>query len=126
VTGDSVEQTVHFCENIQNRLHAENPESFPRDARTAYAIDRGEADEIITSTKAKGRDIIAFYHSHTDHEAYFSVTDVEAQTALGEPEFPDALHIVVSVRNRKIHDVICFQWDRGKEDFFGVPIPSAE
>jgi proteasome lid subunit RPN8/RPN11 len=54
VTGDEHGQTVHFCENIQNRLHAEDPERYPRDARTAYVIDREEAEKIIASVKEQG------------------------------------------------------------------------
>jgi proteasome lid subunit RPN8/RPN11 len=117
VTGNEHSQVTHFCENIQNRLHAGDPERHPRDARTAYVIDREEAEKIIASAKEQGKGVIAFYHSHVNHEAYFSVTDVEAQTVFGEPEFPDALHIVISVINKKIHDIKCFQWDREKQNF---------
>jgi proteasome lid subunit RPN8/RPN11 len=117
VTGDEHSQAAHFCENIQNRLHAEDPERYPRDARTAYVIEREEVEKIIAFAKEQGKGVNAFYHSHVNHEAYFSVTDVEAQTVFGEPEFPDALHIVISVINKKIHDIKCFQWDREKQDF---------
>jgi hypothetical protein len=40
----------------------------------------------------------------------------------GEPEFPDALHIVISVMNKKIHDIKCFQWNREKQDFISLEI----
>jgi proteasome lid subunit RPN8/RPN11 len=125
-TGDEQGQTAHFCENIQNRLHKEDPDRYPRDARTAYVIHRDEADQIISSAQEKGKRVIAFYHSHVDHEAYFSVTDVEAQTVFGEPEFPDAPHIVISVMNRKIHDIKCFTWDKEKKDFVDVPLTDSE
>jgi proteasome lid subunit RPN8/RPN11 len=98
-------------------LHAEDPVRFPRDARTAYVIEREEADKIISSATKQGKEIIAFYHSHTEHEAYFSEEDFAAQTVFGEPEFPDALHLVVSVRNGKVHDLKCFRWDRYKKIF---------
>ncbi len=118
ITGDSRRQTVHLCRNIQNRLHAGDPLRYPRDARTAYVIDRGEFDSIISSARRKGEGIIAFYHSHTEHEAYFSEEDFAAQTVFGEPEFPDALHVVISVMNGKIHDMKCFRWDRDLQNFF--------
>ena len=117
VTGDSDAQDVHLCKNIQNTLHAEDPVRFPRDARTAYVIEREEADRIISSAAKQGKEIMAFYHSHTEHEAYFSEEDFAAQTVFGEPEFPDALHVVVSVRNGKINDLKCFRWDRYKKVF---------
>ncbi len=120
ITGNSDVQTVHLCENIQNMLHADDPARYPRDARTAYVIERGEFDRIISSAKEKGEEIIAFYHSHTEHEAYFSEEDFAAQTVFGEPEFPDALHVVVSVMNRKIHDIKSFMWDGTLQKFIVI------
>jgi proteasome lid subunit RPN8/RPN11 len=117
VTGNSISQKVHLCENIQNRLHAEDPEKYPRDARTAYFIERKEFDKIISSAKENGEYVIAFYHSHVEHEAYLSEEDFAAQTVFGEPEFPDALHVVVSVLNRKIYDLKCFKWKRDIQNF---------
>ncbi len=117
VTGDRNSQAVHLCENIQNKLHAEDPERYPRNARTAYMINRSEADKIISFAMEQGKEIIAFYHSHTDHEAFFSEEDFAAQTVFGEPEFPDALHVVVSVMNRKLHDMKCFKWNKVIKNF---------
>ena len=117
ITGNSDVKTVHLCENIQNELHAEDPLGYPRDARTAYVIERGKVDRIISSAKEKGEEIIAFYHSHAEHEAYFSEEDFAAQTVFGEPEFPNALHVVVSVMNRKIHDIKSFMWDGNLQKF---------
>jgi proteasome lid subunit RPN8/RPN11 len=118
ITGNDDTQIVHQCENIQNRLHAEDPLRFPRDARTAYFIDRTEFDRVISSSLVKGENVLALYHSHAEHEAYFSEEDAAAQTVFGEPEFPDALHVVISVMGGKIHDLKCFKWDRGNEIFY--------
>lgn len=111
ITGSKGAQSFHRCENIQNRLHTEDPELYQRDARTAYVIERSEFNRIISAAKEKNETVIAFYHSHCEHEAYFSEEDFAAQTVFGEPEFPEALHIVVSVMNRKIHAIKCFKWD---------------
>ena len=116
VAGD--DQKVHLCENIQNSLHAEDPERFPRDARTAYFIDRSDFDWIISNSHENGDEIIAFYHSHVEHEAYFSEEDVAAQTVFGEPEFPEAIHVVVSVMGGKINDIKCFKWDGDTGGFY--------
>ncbi len=123
VTGNKHNQIVHFCQNIQSRLHAEDPEKYPRDARTAYVIDRNEAEKIFSFAKEQGKEVIAFYHSHADHEAYFSKMDREAQTVFGEPEFPEAIQLVISVRDRKIKDIKCFRWDREKKDFLSISTP---
>jgi proteasome lid subunit RPN8/RPN11 len=120
VTGDEEAQTVHACENILNSIRQKDPGKYS-DARTGYFVDRKKFDMIASSAKREGKKVIAFYHSHPDIEAYFSATDVEAQTVFGEPEFPEALHIVVSVMNGKIHDVKCFRWDSLKKGFIVIP-----
>jgi len=120
ITGTAGYQDVHLCSNIQNRLHTEDPLRYPRDAHTAYTIDRSEFDGIIASARQQGNDVIALYHSHCDHESYFSEEDVAAQTVFGEPEYPHALHVVVSVMNGRIHDIKCFRWDGGTKVFYVV------
>jgi len=120
VTGVKDRQTFHVCRNVQNQLHTEDPVRYPRDARTAYFIDRKEFNSIVTSAKEIGEEVIALYHSHPEHDAYFSEEDVAAQTVFGEPEFPDSLHVVVSVMDRKIHGITCLKWDRGMHNFVAV------
>ncbi|MBI4844804.1 MAG: M67 family metallopeptidase [Nitrospirae bacterium] len=122
VTGKGDVQAVHKCRNIQNELHADDPERHTRDAKTAYAIDRAEAGRIYAEAKEKGHEVMAFYHSHIDCDACFSETDKEAQTVFGEPEFPDALQIVVSVIKKNICVAKAFRWDREKCDFVSFQI----
>ncbi|MEE8328939.1 MAG: Mov34/MPN/PAD-1 family protein [Thermodesulfovibrionia bacterium] len=117
VTGDSDRQSVHLCRNIQDRLHAEDSGKYPRDARTAYAIERSEAGKIFAEAKEQDKSVIAFYHSHVEHDAYFSDMDKEVQSVFGEPEFPEALQVVISVKVRKINDIKYFRWDKDKKDF---------
>jgi adenylyltransferase/sulfurtransferase len=111
ITGSRDRQTVHLCRNVQNSLHKEDPSRYPRDARIAYLIDRSEFDGIVSAAKEKGGNVLAVYHSHPEHGAYFSEEDHAAQTVFGEPEFPEAVHVVVSVVNRTIRDMKCFKWD---------------
>ena len=118
ITGNADGHTVHLCENIQNSLHETDPDRYMRDGRTAYLIDRVDFDWIISSAHENGDEIIAFYHSHVDHEAYFSDEDFAAQTVFGEPEFPDVIHVVVSVMDEKINDIKCFKWDGDTGTFF--------
>jgi proteasome lid subunit RPN8/RPN11 len=122
VTGKDAKQTVHKCVNIQNKLNADDPQRYPRDAKTAYAIDRTAAETIYTGAKEKGENVIAFYHSHIDCDAYFSQTDKEAQIVFGEPEFPAALQIVVSVIKKQVCGIKAFKWDGEKNDFISLPL----
>ncbi|MBI5664883.1 MAG: M67 family metallopeptidase [Nitrospirae bacterium] len=117
ITGNSDKQTLHLCRNIQKSLHEEDPSRYPRDARIAYMIDRGEFNRTVSDAKEKGEEVIAFYHSHPEHGAYFSEEDHAAQTVFGEPEFPEALHLVVSVISRTVRDMKCFKWDGSVKAF---------
>jgi proteasome lid subunit RPN8/RPN11 len=83
------------CANIQNRLHAEDPVRFSRDARTAYNLD---ARDIFALQKSLRGDTPAkiVYHSHVEVGAYFSDTDQAAATFDGEPAYP-VEYVVIDV-----------------------------
>lgn len=119
VTGsaDGREWTVHRCTNIQNRLHEEDPRQFPEDARTAYYMDPGEQLRILQEAERADYTIQGLYHSHPDHNAYFSRKDEERALIWGEPAYPGAWYMVVSVKNDKAKDVACFAWDKDKRVF---------
>jgi [CysO sulfur-carrier protein]-S-L-cysteine hydrolase len=122
VTGGEAVQRVHPLVNIQERLHADDPETHPRDSRTAYAVDRNEVERVIGDAAGRQETVLAFYHSHIDFDAYFSQMDKEVQTVFGEPEFPDAVHVVVSVREGKIHEMKGYLWNGGTGDFDQVEV----
>lgn len=122
VTGNDCLQRVHPCRNRQDELHAADPVSNPRTSREAYDIDRKEMDQILADAAAKAERIICFYHSHIDCSAYFSRTDRDAQTVFGEPEFPEALHAVVSVQGRRVIEINGYLWDGEKNDFETIRI----
>jgi proteasome lid subunit RPN8/RPN11 len=122
VTGNESLQRVHPCRNRQDELHAKAPETHPRTSREAYDIDRKEMEQIFTDAAAKGEQVVCFYHSHIDCGAYFSRMDRDVLTVFGEPEFPEAVHVVISVRERQIMDIIGYQWDGAEKDFITVPV----
>jgi proteasome lid subunit RPN8/RPN11 len=122
VTGVDTVLRVHALVNIQERLHAEDPGTHPRTSREAYAVDRNEVERIIDEAADRGESILAFYHSHIDCGAYFSPMDKEVQTVFGEPEFPGAVHVVVSVQQCSIHEIKGYLWDGRKQDFVEVAV----
>ena len=121
VVGSSSTQQVYRCRNLQDELHGQDPETHPRTSREAYALDRRELDMILKGAAARGEKVIAFYHSHIDCGAYFSAMDKEVQTVFGEPEFPDALHLVVSVYEGQVSEIRGFLWNAEKQDFIALP-----
>jgi proteasome lid subunit RPN8/RPN11 len=120
LASDGVEE-VRRITNVQNDLHDRDPEHYPRDARTAYFMEPGELEKCLREVDA-GRSIRLFYHSHPDHGAYFSAEDKAAATPFGEPSYPDACYLVVSVRDGRVDRRLLVTWDTAKEDFVEIPL----
>ncbi len=118
--GDSLE--VVPMENIQNKLHAENPEEFPRNARTAYYFDPLEMQRLLDEKEKAGTPHRAIYHSHPDHDAYFSETDSTAASPFGEPSYPGVVYLVYSVREGKAGTLKAFNWSDADASYVAVPV----
>ena len=102
---------AHPCVNIQDRLHTENPQEYPREARIAYFIDPKQLLTIITEAERAGGAVSGFYHSHIDCDAYFSDEDKERALTWDEPAYPDAIHLVVSVFEDGVKGHKAFGWN---------------
>lgn len=122
VVQHAIKDEVCRLENIQNRLHALDPETYPRQATIAYAMDPKELERMIDKATAAGATVKAFYHSHPNHEAYFSAEDKAFATPFGEPTFPDAAQIVVSIYDRSVKRMAVFAWDSRAHDFLEIPL----
>jgi adenylyltransferase/sulfurtransferase len=110
--------------NIQNELHARDPGQFQRTAATAYSMGR-EQIPIILGAERGALTIRGIYHSHPEHDAYFSATDRDQ--ALGgadAPTYPDAVQIVVSVRDGDVRATKAFAWDAAARDFLEIELVS--
>ena len=107
---------VHRCTNIQNELHAKDPLQYPRDARTAYVFSRKDMEDIFFGKfLPKDGRVVAFYHSHPDHPAYFSAKDrMEAVTGWLNPE-PG--NMVLSTTRTTVSEIRMYKWLEGKDDF---------
>ena len=116
-TGDPKTNVVRRCLNVANTYHQEDPIRYQRDARTAYIMDPQDLLRIQLEADAKGLDFLVIYHSHTDHDAYFSRTDRELALFDGEPLWPSAQYLVIAIRNRKVQDSKYFIWDDLSKDF---------
>ena len=120
---DSREETVRVS-NVQNELHAEDPRAFPRTAATAYMMGPEAAPVLIRSERGELR-LLAIYHSHPERNAYFSRKDRKhAFGRGGEPIYPQAAQIVISVRNRQVRATKAFVWDAAARDYVEAQILS--
>jgi proteasome lid subunit RPN8/RPN11 len=122
VLSKGASEQVQRIENIQNKLHELDPETYPRTAVIAYAMDPKELESVIDNAARDGAKLKAFYHSHPEHEAYFSEEDKAFASPFGEPTFPTAAQIVVSIYDRKVKRMGAFVWSDEKNDFIEVPI----
>ena len=121
IFSDGVVQRVVALENIQNKLHALDPEAFPRSAATAYNINALELDKLCSEAKNRGEKFIAFYHSHPDHDPYFSAEDKAFAIQDGEPAFPGTGQIVVSLDEHQVLSIKAYAWSEEHKDFVEVP-----
>ncbi|MBM4438811.1 MAG: Mov34/MPN/PAD-1 family protein [Candidatus Rokubacteria bacterium] len=107
------------CRNVQNDLHARDPERYPRDARTAYYIDPVDLLRI-GRLEGEGFAVAVIYHSHIDAGAYFSETDRRNAMMGDEPTYPETTYIVTSVVERRVDAMAAFRWDPMKKEFAPV------
>lgn len=120
--GASETYRVRQVANIANREPQEDMTGIPRDARTAYKMDPLEQLGVLREADATGCEVVLFYHSHPDHEAYFSVMDRDrALLPDGEPIWPEATYLVVSVMRGRAAGAAMYGWDPRHRDFVRRP-----
>lgn len=120
--GGGAGEEVRPITNIQNQKHAENPAAFVRDARTAFLMDPKEHLAVLNEIDSRKLKLKAVYHSHPDHDAYFSATDRAQACSFdpNEPDYPDTIHIVMAVRAGKFVRAAAFGWDFEAKDFTAI------
>ncbi|MGH7908200.1 MAG: Mov34/MPN/PAD-1 family protein [Candidatus Binataceae bacterium] len=124
VIGEGSAEEVRPITNIQNRRHAENPAAFPRDARTAFLMEPREHIAVLDESDRRKLPLRFVYHSHPDHDAYFSATD-RAQACSFDPAYPDypgTAYIVMSIRSGKFVRAAVFAWSDEGRDFAEAPL----
>jgi proteasome lid subunit RPN8/RPN11 len=76
--------------------------AYDGDQRDRFFIDPG--DQLAAQKRARAEDleVLGFFHSHPDDEAYFSATDLANS-------WPWYSNVVVSVRNGEVAGAACFR-----------------
>ena len=128
--GDTVVDELVPMVNRANKLHALDPETYPRTGRMYFDIDPMKFERAVHDGSASGRPVKVLYHSHLDVGAYFSETDAAAATMGGDaPTYPLA-YLVTSIREGVVDDRKLFVWSsaaRGgfvETDLVVVPLDS--
>jgi proteasome lid subunit RPN8/RPN11 len=109
------------CRNVQDELHAKDPQRHPLDASKAYYMDPQDVLRI-NRLEREGFAIAVIYHSHVDVGAYFSSTDKQQAMMGGEPMYPGATYIVTSVVRRRVKAVAAFRWSVADRDFVQIDL----
>jgi len=106
---------VFPIKNIQDELHRQDPQKYSRDSRTAYYIDPKQQKIVEKEAVSKGFEVKVIYHSHPDHEVYFSEEDQLMAGPWGEPNNPKLAWVVISVDKGKAKALSEFLWDEEKK-----------
>ncbi|HYY24727.1 MAG TPA: Mov34/MPN/PAD-1 family protein [Candidatus Udaeobacter sp.] len=123
-SNDKIDQVCRL-KNIQNKLHAVDPQTHPRNATIAYNMDQNELQSAILEANKIGFKLKAFYHSHPNHDPYFSMEDRQGATPFGEPTYPEAAQIVVSIYGRTVKQICAFAWSDTRKDFVEISMTKA-
>jgi proteasome lid subunit RPN8/RPN11 len=64
------------------------------------------------------------YHSHPDHEAYFSPTDRRQACSFdpGYADYPETAYVVISIMAGKFNRAAAFVWDPEKKEFVDTTV----
>ena len=109
-------------ENRANKLHALDPETYPRTGRMYFDLDPLKFERFVREGEGSGRPVKVLYHSHLDVGAYFSETDAQAATMGGDAPSYDLAYLVTSVRAGVVDDRKLFVWDAARRSFVEAPL----
>ena len=110
------ERRIVPCRNVQDQMHARDPITFPRTARNAYYMDPIDALKLNRLVD-QGFEFSVIYHSHPNAGAYFSETDRAQALIRGEPAYPSAAYVVVSVIGGEVKSLAAFRFNRASAAF---------
>jgi len=85
---------------------------------------RRELDQVNRDADRPGWTLVAIYHSHPNHGAYFSPTD-KARALVPwesepEPLYPGVAYVVLSVYDGALRDAKAYAWDGAARDFVEI------
>ena len=97
----------------RSRIGIASPHIFP-DGQVDTALVR----RFVRRAEEAGEVVRRIFHSHPDEDAYFSQEDVDAAVPFGDiPAFPDAGHVVMSVREGVVLGQKVYYWDAEQRTF---------
>lgn len=104
-----------LAENLADRYHDHDPETFPRTALRAYVLD----PRLIAAAEREGKALVAIVHSHCRVGAYFSDEDVRQALSPFEdgPLYAGVDYVVLDARDDGLHGFRVFTWSEAARGF---------
>ncbi len=99
------------------RVHAN------RGAETMFVPDPKDLYRVNMLEYDRGARIVGVFHSHPEHDAYFSDTDRQWSAPDGVESYPGAEYLVVSIRGGKANSAAAFRFDSATRRFESRPVP---
>lgn len=113
-------------ENRANKLHAKDPEAYPRTGRMYFDINPMVFARELREGEAAGRPVKVLYHSHLDAGAYFSETDAATATMGGDEPAYDLAYLVTSIYSGEVRAHELFVWSLDAHAFVSSPLHVVE
>lgn len=109
------EVELELVPNIADELHRADPETFPRHARTGYAID----GRLILAAERAGRRLQAIVHSHPAGGMGMSTEDLRlALTPAGDgPSWPGVAQVVLDAAGGLLRGFAVHRFDTERQGF---------
>jgi [CysO sulfur-carrier protein]-S-L-cysteine hydrolase len=104
VLGAGADAELVACENFQDKLHALDPETWPRTGENGYQI-YGKALRRLVDSFDGPKPATLVYHSHPRVGAYFSREDTDAAIAAGLP----VDYLVIDVQDDEVRGAVRFR-----------------
>jgi proteasome lid subunit RPN8/RPN11 len=108
---------------VQSVIPLEN--MAPPAVTEGYVINPEERRVAEARLEEAGLALIGFYHSHPDHEVYFSRTDLEhsEEFQFGQPWLPPTYaYLVVSVKKGQMQEIGAFIVKEGQSEKIPVKV----
>ena len=107
--------SVELAENLADKYHKLDPETYPRTGRTSYLLD----PMLLANTERRGARVVAIFHSHVRVGAYFSDEDVaQAMSPFDDgPMYPGIEYVVMDAQDEGVQGHKLFSWNADAKEF---------
>ena len=107
--------SVELAENLADKYHKLDPETYPRTGRTSYLLD----PMLLANVERRGARVVAIFHSHVRVGAYFSDEDVaQAMSPFDDgPMYPGIEYVVMDAQDEGVQGHKLFSWNADAKEF---------